>query len=875
MIGAIGARSVRAAGAASDVHKAHAAQCLRPLTTSKYEVVHWNYGDGTQTPSHAFQPSDSAPVLVTHTFANAGTYNVTLTVKVTVHQVIGNSTAVTYINQSEPVTVIKPFCGTLTLNTIKATTGNGCWIPVAASASGHPQYRPFEGDSANLDGVYFYPAIYHTITIDPQGARIWSDDIVYGDFHFANLPPGVENGYGPLSKTDMLMGGDINVPPPVYNSDAGGVASDLPMNAFAQIIGGLKTISTHLYLFPNKPVKGVLTMQLPPVFTGTGRVVLAPAGPTTPPPTFSMKFPQPTDVGPFLVKNATLTEPNVGGTGWHGGGSMNLLDLFTVDAPYIPASGPTSVKCGKGGPSGYAFNEDGSFRSGGATLKVGTDVPIGPIGLDCLQVSGQTDPFILQGKAHLGFPLDAHILDLDACFLVAHLSKNQTGTGCGTKPYKAPGSELWFHAGGELSLFDTLDLASAYFDMHAGPNDIAMDAGGGLDWSIPVLVALHLHVAGTIEVAPKPAFEFKGDGSVDLPNTCPFCISISVGVIVSSKGIAACATLFGFSYNWKDGPSVFAGCDLDDSSVALRDALPDYDGLGRAGPTAMAAAALGATATSSVKVPKGSKGISIEATGATGAPRLTVTDPTGHRYVDDGKIEQHEGGLAVLHLDALKKTLLTVRGAVPAGTWKVTSAAGSAAITGIKTRNVMPEADVTAKVTGRDPHRRLVYHFHAATGRSVKFVEVGASVTRTLGQVSRTSGTLTFPAGYGDPGKRKIYAYVEQDGIPRQQYLVSTYTASSAPKVGKATKLRLSVSKAVGTLRWSSVKGAASYTVTVKVGDGRVIRQTVKKAALKITSYSKPLGLRASVVAVSKYKRAGAAASLRVKPVATKITVKV
>jgi hypothetical protein len=573
-------------------------------------------------------------------------------------------------------------------------------------------------------------------------------------------------------------------------------------------------------------------------------------------------------IGPFQTKGVFISHRKIeNGGGWFGGGSI-LLFGSGLDAPYMRAGqGNTSVKCGKGGPSGFSLSEDGDFEFAGATLKLASDIPLGPVGLHCLQVAGDTEPFTLQGKVALRLPVDTNIIRLDACFLVAVLEKDDVAHACGLD-YKAKQEETWFHAGGVVSLLDTLDLASAHFDLHKGPDLFKVAVGGAVDFDFEI-IELKVGVEGIIYFQPKFAFEFDGYGKLKL-GICPICVKPSVEAIVSSNGIAACAVIAGFEYLWDDGLSVFLGCDLSDSDVHIERALPSYRAV--FGSDAAADAPLGATSRQTFKVGSGLHTLALEATGAGGAPTLMVTDPKGHRYTDSGTFVAPENGQGFLHLENVQRTAFTVKGTVPAGTWTVEIAAGSPAITGLRTRHDLAPARVRARVVGRGQHRRLKYLFTSARGRSVTFLEEGGTVGRSLGTVTKGHGTLAFPKGFGERGPRRIKAIVAQDGLSRERSIVARYRAEGPPRVARPKGLRTTRSKGGLIVRWRPVAHAAHYTLVARLGDGRRMKLELKRPLLRIPTFPRGTTMTASVVAVAAGRK-GPAAHLRVRAGRRKVRI--
>jgi hypothetical protein len=160
-----------------------------------------------------------------------------------------------------------------------------------------------------------------------------------------------------------------------------------------------------------------------------------------------------------------------------------------------------------------------------------------------------------------------------------------------------------------------------------------------------------------------------------------------------------------------------------------------------------------------------------------------VTDPRGRRYVDDGSPVQGTRSASLLHVDRARRSILTVRGRPPAGIWTIETQPGSPAITGLSTRRDLAQTRVFARVRGRGAGRRLVYRVEPVPGQRVTFFEEGRTVGRRIGVAGATHGALPFPKGHGTAGKRRVFAIVEQNGMPRRRIALTSYVAPAAPRV--------------------------------------------------------------------------------------------
>ena len=898
-IGGQAASSVTAGAAQSGPCVEDLLKGPKPWESSKATVtpIQWNFGDGTKAPAVLDKNGKTAETL-THTYKSAGTYNVTLTARVTKQnstkpgstpgpgaQAAKVFTSTWFVKKTIKLKVTGTKCGPVKVRGIPVKTSDNCFIridpaqPLSSDASAAKgvcctSYRPFAGDYLIMGGVtldarslWIEPIVHpsdNTITaVDPQG---FNSGLL---LRFRWGPGNYEDGGLPdVLNLEPVPGGNVlTLPEAKYIPELGQSAVDLPYSAysapggltgFSNEVAGLKVKGGHFFFFANKPALARLTMKLPEVFTGTGEVELNPlqvSASANDDSDFSMELPA-ASIGPFETEGVTIYHRKAAlGGGWFGGGTIKLFGAG-LDAPYIPP-GQSSAVCGKGGPSGFSLTEGGTFEHGGATLDLPSDLPVVPpwVGFDCLQVAGTKKPFTLQGKVGLHVPVNG-VIGVDACFLIAILEGGDTASGCGKNNYKAQQAETWFRAAGTVTLFDDWELASAYFDLHKGNDLFKVAVGGGFDWDLTI-VSVSASVEGLIWFQPKFAFQFYGKGEICLI-VCP-----NIQALVSSKGVAGCATIAGFEYNWQTGSGdVFGGCDLTETSVFIASRLaPPLDAL-QAGTPVLA---LGATTKTQVRVPGGRRAVSFEVEGAGGAPRLLVTDPRGRRYVDNGQPLQRQGGMTLLRVPRARETILTVRGRPPGGRWTVETQPGSPAITGLATRRDKPATRVLARVRGRGQRRRLVYRVNRVPGQRVTFIEQGRTVGRQIGVAKGVRGSLRFPPGYGTAGKRRILAIVEQGGLARQRFAVTSYVAPRPPRVPAPRRLQARVRRSGLNLRWRGPRGAAKYRLVVRVGDGRVLKRTVRRARLRIPFYDARLGARISVAAEARDGRLSSAARLRVK----------
>ena len=907
--GDLGSQFGPQAGGQAVAHASQGGPCLEELlndskklfdkSKAKVTPIQWNFGDGTKAPAQ-LDKNGKAPEVLTHTYKAGGLYNVSLTARVTKTSATLPSssqgasaaksfTSTWYVKKTIKLKVTATHCGPVKLNGVSVTTSDHCFIKIPPTQPGSEAvaskgvccttYRPFAGDHLIMGGVkvdarsnwvepLVHPSSAKITAITPGG---WESGLF---ITFRWGPGNYENGGLPdiLQLQPVYPGDTLSLPKAKFIPELGKSAIDLPYEPYSgggnlisagpNSVAGLNVKGGHFYFFPGtKPALARLTLKLPEVFTGTGEVTLNPvqaSASANDEVDFTMQLPD-TSIGPFETEDVEINHRKASyGGGWFGGGTI-LLFGAGLDAPYIPP-GQSSISCGKGGPSGFSISEGGSFQHGGATLKLPSDLPIVPpwVGFNCLQVAGTSKPFTLQGKVGLHVPVNG-VIGVNACFLIAILEGGDKASGCGANNYVAKQAETWFRAAGNVTLFDDWELASAYFDLHKGNDLFKVAVGGGFDWDL-VIASVSASVEGLVYFEPKFAFQFYGKGE--------FCVILCFNMqgLVSSKGVAGCATIAGFEYNWKTGSgAVFGGCDLTGTSVYISRHLPlPLTAMSAAEPGRFAP--LGATTRTRVRVPSGRRAISFEADGAGGAPRITITDPRGRRYVDNGSPSQGTRAASLLHLERARRSILTVRGRPPGGVWTIEAQPGSPAISGLSTRRDLPQTRVLARVRGHGAGRRLVYRVAPVPGQRVTFFEEGRTVGRRIGVAGGTHGELRFPKGHGTAGKRRVFAIVEQNGMPRRRIALTSYVAPAPPRVPAPGAVRAQVRRAGLNLSWRRVAGAARYRLSVKVGDGRVLTRSIRATSTRVPFYDPRLGAQIRVSAEAKDGRKSADARLRVKP---------
>jgi hypothetical protein len=307
----------------------------------------------------------------------------------------------------------------------------------------------------------------------------------------------------------------------------------------------------------------------------------------------------------------------------------------------------------------------------------------------------------------------------------------------------------------------------------------------------------------------------------------------------------------GFGYHWGGSPEVFAdlgGCDVGPYAVSAG---------GRAH-----AAQLGTT----VEVKAGLPQENLVVQGTAGAPQITVTAPGGET------VSSTPGGLArsahmvVFSNPAANRTYVLI-GKPPAGAYTIATQAGSPPIAAVRHADGLPAPSVKARLGGRGYRRALRYTIKTIKGQKVRFLERAGGVGSELGEAKGASGALRFAPAEGPAGKRQIVALVEQDGIPRREIVVATYTAPPPRRPGRPSRVRLKRSGSGIRVTWGPAARAARYVVRVRLHDGtsRLYTVRAKKRSLRIPGVASRTFGSVTVAGLTRSGLAGPARKATVK----------
>jgi hypothetical protein len=363
---------------------------------------------------------------------------------------------------------------------------------------------------------------------------------------------------------------------------------------------------------------------------------------------------------------------------------------------------------------------------------------------------------------------------------------------------------------------------------------------------------------------PNWQIEFSGRGGVRVP----FLGDLEIQGVLGNRGLAACGGIrifaigrirAGAGVRFSDGrpplsyPELlsnlrfFTGCDLS-SWKSL--------------PARVRAAQAGGGQSFDVDEP--GRGVALSFDGPGETPRVRLRSPSGKVYdfgdAQDGKTIDNAVAIPV---DAEDRTVVLI-GKPEAGRWTAEPVEGSPTIVRIERANILPAPRVKASVGGIGSSRILRYSVQPIEGQVVRLVEDAKGAQKPLRTVKGGGrGTVRFQTSEADGARRKIVAQVTQDGLPRDNITVASFSAPS-PKVGRARRLRVRRSAVVS---WRRAIMARSYDVVVTSGDGQIQLMSPKGNATKVTvpGVTKGEGLVVRVIGISRAGRRGPAAGARLK----------
>jgi hypothetical protein len=364
---------------------------------------------------------------------------------------------------------------------------------------------------------------------------------------------------------------------------------------------------------------------------------------------------------------------------------------------------------------------------------------------------------------------------------------------------------------GSLTLA-SFKIADAYFDYYTTG---LVDFGGGVQLGLPNLSAPDpqkqpVYFAATLNGALEgTAFDVDVNTSVKLN-----FIDLTVGaeVLISDKGLAACAHLSafgfgwspGFGYDWGGGLSLmWSGCSVGPWET-LNVGQATASSVGR-----------------EINVRSGSSLLRLK--GVSGAPKATLRGPGGqHVSVPLNSVKPlKQPGFMVLQDPADSITWIAIQHG--GGAWRMTPEGSQSGITSIRDAPLLPNPKVTGHVSGKGRARTLTWNLRAIPGQRVTFWEKGKDVARIIGSTTKPHGVLHFTSAPGYSRYRTIEAQVYSYGHPRTDVTVTHYKSPGAPRPGKVSKLKLTAAKG-GAIKvtWSRAALAQRYRMEVDTNGSHI-----------------------------------------------------
>ena len=412
-----------------------------------------------------------------------------------------------------------------------------------------------------------------------------------------------------------------------------------------------------------------------------------------------------------------------------------------------------------------------------------------------------------------------------------------------TYKFVSPG---YFRFDSGINVFK-IPLASAFVQIFEGGT---VDFGGRITHDLPLGFSVNAYAKGWFQI-PEKRFNIAGGGSIDLGDW----IRVGADVTVSHRGVGGCTNWgdnhFGATYPWGGSVNImWNNCGV--------------------GPVegAKAVSVRAAQATQSFSVPASQDAYVLGFRGRGGAPDVNLTGPKGERFSTAGK-SGPSGGYLVIHV-ADEDTTYVVIDKPSAGSWRVSTTAGSVLLDRIQRARTIDRPKIDARVTGRGDARTLVYDASSVgRGQRVTFVEDGPQNREAvIGQVGPGKGSLRFTPMADRSGRRVVNAIVSEDGFDRFRLNRVAVFRASKPRVPAApgrVVAKRKKGKRMDTLAvsWTPVSGAATYRVTAIVNGQRRMVVT-ERTRVKIRGLYDRSGARVSVAGVNVLRQVGKAKRAKV-----------
>jgi hypothetical protein len=375
--------------------------------------------------------------------------------------------------------------------------------------------------------------------------------------------------------------------------------------------------------------------------------------------------------------------------------------------------------------------------------------------------------------------------------------------------------------------------------------------GGKAIWDVKV-AKLTGEVSGFVDGTEAASLEGSVKGCIKVPVFSDPCAGAQL--IASNIGIAACLDLSvvsgGIAYYWNGKADLFGGtCDL-----------------GPWRPTTSATTAADGTRRFSLK--SGLPGFALAVQGAGGAPTATLSGPGGVTLAvsPQDPFVQTKSGVAILGADGT--TYFYVK-RPSAGSWTLRPGDGTA-ISAVRRSFGLPRAKVRAKVRGRkaSARRTLRWKLRRIAGQRVRFVEIGPGVRNVIETTRKARGKTRFRPTAAPARKRRVVAYVEQRGMPREKTRVASFR-TLAGKLTSPRGLRLKRRKSGLRVHWRPGVPRTRHAVRVSLSNGRKLVRVAgpKRRSVVIRGAARD-GARVTVTPLTDANGRGPSASARLRPAA-------
>lgn len=444
----------------------------------------------------------------------------------------------------------------------------------------------------------------------------------------------------------------------------------------------------------------------------------------------------------------------------------------------------------------------------------------------------------------------------------------------------------------------------------------AVDFGGAVKFSVPIKgsagpasldasVAVEAKAEGFVEgprysvgLEAKGCFNgsFKIDPapSVSIPDICT-----GIEGVVSSKGFAVCGSLkvgdknigrVGAGKEWDKSLQFFGNsCDVgdfkeqrqitppaDEAPTTPEDDRPVGDvPVDPAEPASLRARRAAAVGGGRFTIPRGSRSVLVAVQGTGGTPpHVTLHGPAGERVptpADPAGSAKTDRSTAFANV-ATATTYVALR-APKAGEWTAVPVAGSAArVDRVNVAPLLAPVKLRGSVhRGRGKQRSVAISAARRPGQRITLLERGTGVAHHLGTIEGTDRVSFTPAA-GPAGRRTIEAVVEQDGVPRDRFVVDAFDVAGPAAPARPSRVTFRRTGTTLSVAWRKAARAQRYGVRVETTDGRALFFTTDGAQRRLTvpGLDRELHLTVRVVGLSTDNTAGRARVAEAEPVQAK-----